>query len=133
MYQHDLTLHPAEALHAVRAQIKALKAQEAELRRYFIKTKGAALAGPFHHVVVRAQTRRVFCKDRLPDSVHSNPALYSIRPGPVVAVKPIKSAEPPRSLPAQPARQLGFSDPSGTSQSWFEGEDGDMELIKARP
>lgn len=86
-------VHPVEELFEIRAEMRALKAREAELRTFFVERAGPAeRIGPFHEVTVRRETERVFQADRLPRSLRADPALWDIRPRAQVAVA--RRAEP---------------------------------------
>lgn len=73
-------VHPVEELFELRAEIRALKARESELRRYFIERAGPhERAGPFHQIQIRELRSSVLVKSRLPQSILDDPGNYDLR------------------------------------------------------
>lgn len=82
-------IHPAEELFEIRAEIRALKAREAELRAYFLT--GARVAdrrGPRHEIAVTDQRRRVFARNRLPAAILEDPRYWRQKLSRVVKLLP---------------------------------------------
>ncbi|MCI2398856.1 hypothetical protein [Aliiroseovarius subalbicans] len=87
-------IHPVEELAEIRAEMRQLKAREAELRRYFLSEAAPACEGPFHRVDIRRQRARVFDKTRLPQVILSDPRFYKDRVSDVVKVQPVMAHTP---------------------------------------
>jgi hypothetical protein len=80
-------IHPAEELFELRAEIRALKAREAELRAYFLSgARGPDRRGPFHEVAVTRQRHRVLARDRLPAAILHSPRYWREEITPVVTL-----------------------------------------------
>lgn len=70
-------LHPAEELFELRAQLRALKLREAELRDFFLTDAlPQDRIGPFHTVTLHGQQRRNLVKSRLPQAIVADPQYY---------------------------------------------------------
>ena len=85
--------HPADELGDLRADIRRLKAREAELRERFIAS-GATVRGDETEVIVRRQRRRVLLRDRLPPQILQDPRLYEERVTTTVISRPIGGRAP---------------------------------------
>ncbi|MGH1367292.1 MAG: hypothetical protein ACRBCL_01650 [Maritimibacter sp.] len=72
-------LHPAEELFALRAEIRALRAREAELEDYFMEAAAPARCGPLHEARLEPFIERVLVPSRLPADLSSDPSLYERR------------------------------------------------------
>jgi len=102
-------IHPVEELFEIRAEIRALKAREAELRAFFLDRAGQAeRRGPFHEVAVVEQTSRVLDRARLPRAVLEDPGLWRTRR--TTQVRLLRRSAPPECHAfAPPARRPGGS------------------------
>lgn len=89
---HDL----ADALGAVRDQIKALKAQEAQLRAALLDTRmNGPVAGRRFAVSIRESTRRSIDINALPDAIQCDDRFWKISTTRTVVTKALRPAAPP--------------------------------------
>lgn len=88
---HDL----ADALGAVRAEIKALKAREATLRAALLETRpNGPVEGHRFAVSVRESTRRSIDTNALPDAIQRDDRFWKISTTRTVITKPLSRAAP---------------------------------------
>lgn len=89
---HDL----ADALGAVRAEIKSLKAREADLRAALLAARwNGPVAGNRFAVTVRESTRRSIDMDTLPETIRHDPQYWKTSITRTVVTKPLPQAHPP--------------------------------------
>lgn len=80
-------IHPVEELFEVRAEIRALRAREAELRAFFLENAAPdERVGPLHQVAIQTGRRRVFDPTHLPAPIREDPRYWSDRTSRVVKV-----------------------------------------------
>ncbi|RME15170.1 MAG: hypothetical protein D6801_07885 [Alphaproteobacteria bacterium] len=81
--------HPAEELHEIRSEIRALKAREAELCAWFLSgAPPTHLRGPAHEVRIGWNRHRVFQVELLPDAILEDPTMWELRASPVIELVP---------------------------------------------
>lgn len=93
--EQDLT-GLVDDLGRVRAQLAALRAQEAHLRSVFAQHAPGVLHGTSHDVVVMQDNRRSFDPDALPGHIRNDPRYWRHTDVPVVRTVP--RAQLPRFL-----------------------------------
>lgn len=107
----------ADALGAVRAEIRTLKAREAALRQALIEAcPNRPVAGRHYEVSLRVSTRRVLARDRLPVAILGDERFSTISRTRAVVT---------RSLP--PDAGLASTRPPGASQASFDFADAARE------
>ncbi|MWD29164.1 hypothetical protein E0K89_016920 [Aquicoccus sp. SCR17] len=84
---------PADELAHVRAEIRALRAREAELRDGFLAGR-LDPSGIEARIRVKQSRRKVFLRERLPTRLQTDPALWETRLCRVVQVEPLEGAAP---------------------------------------
>jgi hypothetical protein len=107
----------ADELADVRAEIRALKAREQELREVVLHDPEKC-RGVSHEVVIRRQKRRVLLRDRLPAHIIQNPVFWEEREAKYVTVRKRQSAArncgPPEPPPM--GRAIRPGDPAGLEE-----------------
>ena len=97
-----LTMSPADELAALRCQIRKLARREAELR-YAFADGHLPMRGMSCRIEVIVQTDTVFCPERLPARVLTNPAYWRDE---VTERVDVIAATPARTLAAAPLLPL---------------------------
>ena len=88
-------LHPVEELFELRANMRALRAREAELRAFFLQDARAQdRSGPFHRIEISHQNRRTLVKSRLPQSILEDRRYYKQSASPILRVVRAAFADP---------------------------------------
>ncbi len=87
---------PADELGHLRAEMKRLKAREAELRQEILETGDAT--GADYTVEIKTQERRTFDRTRLPQDIQDDPAYWKTSTTQVVKSVPLREATPAQSL-----------------------------------
>lgn len=86
----------ADALGAVRDEIKALKAREAQLRTALLETRlNGPVAGHKFVVSIRESTRRSIDTNALPDSIRRDDRFWKTSTTRTVVTKSLAPAAPP--------------------------------------
>lgn len=81
---------PADELGHIRAEIKRLKAREAELRTEILETGDAS--GTDYTVEIKEQQRRTFDRTALPQDIQDDPAYWKVSTAYIVRTVPAASA-----------------------------------------
>ncbi len=102
-------MHPADELHALRAEIRLLREREAALRRRMIDDPGGpACEGAAWRAVVLRRSIRVLDPARLPAAVRADPRNYRLCTRRAVLLRPASAGGVPAGAPAgktaRPAR-----------------------------
>ena len=88
-------MHPADELHALRAEIRLLREREAALRRRMIADPGGpACQGTAWRAVVLRRSVRVLDPARLPAALRADPACYRLCTRRAVLLRPAASGAP---------------------------------------
>lgn len=88
MIQRNMT--PADELGYIRAEIRRLKAREAELRAEILETGDAS--GTEYTIEIRTQERRTFDRSRLPQDIQDDPAYWKLSTSQIVKSVPVGNA-----------------------------------------
>lgn len=101
----------ADALGDTRAEIRALRTREAELRKALIDARpNGPVSGQRYSVTIRRGERRVFDRDALPDAILCDPRFWMTRASTTVVTRPNDSdgarATRPESAARGPERDL---------------------------
>ncbi len=79
-------MHLADEYALISAEIRRLKARQAGLRVQMISDVQSRVSNR-HEIVVRLVTRRVFLRDKLPQSILGDPCYWELRKSPRVTIK----------------------------------------------
>lgn len=91
----------ADALGAIRVQIRALKAREAELRAALLAARpNGTVAGRQFEVELRESTRRVLDRARLPSAILDDERFWKTSVSQTLLTRALKSGEAPGDSPA---------------------------------
>ena len=82
---------PADELGHLRAEMKRLKAREAELREEILETGDAT--GVEFTIEIKEQERRTLDKDKLPQEILNDPYYYKTSVSRTVRTVPVETAE----------------------------------------
>ena len=85
-------MDPIEEFARLKEDIRRLEDRVAVLRDGFLKP-GARLRSNQHEITIKRQKRRVFVKDRLPDTVLSDPRYWDERENEVVSLRALGPVE----------------------------------------
>lgn len=84
-------MNPVDEYARLKGEIRRLQDRADVLRSGFLQP-GARLRSNRFEITIRRQTRRVFCKDRLPPEVLEDPRYWEERESDVVTCREIGSA-----------------------------------------
>lgn len=85
-------MHPADEFAKIKAEMAQLKARADELRQTFLEDDSRRRSNR-HEVIVRAQHRRIFLREKLPPYILADDGLWEDGVANVVTVREIGAME----------------------------------------